>query len=268
VLELVRIDPATGRKVELIDRTPVYRLRGELLPLVYLAQLLGTGEPTASTVVVLQNEGRPFGLVVDAVQDTEEIVVKPIGKRLRDLATYSGATILGDGRVAVILDVRGIATHAGLGSMKRREPVVAKPVTHAGERYLLARLGVDRRVAVSLDLVARLEELSVTRIERAAGREVVQYRDRLLPLIRLGDALGAMPMEPADKIHVIVYSSGDRDLGLVVDGILDVIEEPAVLSTRDAHHGLLGSAVLGGKVTDVVDVAAIAASAGFAMGAA
>ena len=267
VLELVRIDPASGRRVELIDQTPVYRLRGELLPLVYLAQLLGTGAATATTVVVLQNEGRPFGLVVDAAQDTEEIVVKPIGKRLRDLVTYSGATILGDGRVAVILDVRGIATHAGLGSMKRREPVVAKPEPHAGERYLLARLGVDRRVAVSLALVARLEELSASKIERAAGREVVQYRDRLLPLIRLGDALGALPSEPADKLHVIVYSAGERDLGLVVDGILDVIEEPAVLSLQDAHHGVLGSAVLGGKVTDVVDVAAIAASAGYAMGA-
>jgi two-component system chemotaxis sensor kinase CheA len=88
----------------------------------------------------------------------------------------------------------------------------------------------------------------------------------LLPLIRLGDALGAMPSEPAEKIHVIVYSSGDHDLGLIVDGILDVIEERAALSTKDAHHGLLGSAVLNGKVTDVVDVVAIAASAGYAMG--
>jgi two-component system chemotaxis sensor kinase CheA len=216
---------------------------------------------------VLHNEGRPFGLVVDAAQDTEEIVVKPIGKRLSDLVTYSGATILGDGRVAVILDVRGIATQAGLGAMKRREVVAPKAAPVAGERYLLARLGLDRRVAVSLALVARLEELSVSKIERASGREVVQYRDRLLPLIRLGEALGAVPSEPTDKLHVIVYSSGDRDLGLVVDGILDVIEEPAVLSSRDAHHGVLGSAVLGGRVTDVVDVAAIAASAGYAMGA-
>ncbi|MEP6860395.1 MAG: chemotaxis protein CheA [Deltaproteobacteria bacterium] len=284
VLELVRIDPAAGRKVELIDHTPVYRLRGELLPLVYLSQLLGTGGATATTIVVLQNEGRPFGLVVDTAQDTEEIVAKPIGKRLIDLATYSGATILGDGRVALILDVRGIAMHAGLGSLKRREADVPRAVIPVADRYLLARLGADRRIAVSLEHVARLEELSTATIERAAGREVVQYRDGLLPLIRLGDALGAMPSEPDksgegparsaaedgakenDRIHVIVYSSGDRDLGLVVDGILDVIEERAALSTKGAHHGLLGSAVLDGKVTDVVDVAAIAASAGYATG--
>ena len=267
VLELVRIDPASGRKVELVDNTPVYRLRGELLPLVYLPQMLGTGGATGTTVVVLQNEGRPFGLVVDTAQDTEEIVVKPIGKRLRNLVTYSGATILGDGRVALILDVRGIATRAGLGTMKRREAEMIHKDTVAGDRYLIASVGADRRVAVSLDSVARLEEFEVAKIERAAGREVMQYRAQMLPLIRLGDALGATPSEPGETVHVIVYSAGERDLGLVVEGILDVIEQRAALSTTVAQHGLLGSAVLDGKVTDVVDVAAIAANAGYATGA-
>jgi len=267
VLELVRLDPANGRKVERIDNTPVYRLRDELLPLVYLPQLLGIGGATGTTVVVLQNEGRPFGLVVDTAQDTEEIVVKPIGKRLRDIVGYAGATILGDGKVALILDVRGIATLAGLSSTKRRDVDERRDDIIGGERYVIASVGGDRRVAISLDSVVRLEQFAAADIERASGREVLQYRDRLLPLIRLGDALGAMPAPPTDPVHVIVYTCEERNLGLVVDGIVDVIDALAALSTIDAQAGVMGSAVLGGKVTDVVDVTAIAVMAGYASGA-
>ncbi|HEY0253052.1 MAG TPA: chemotaxis protein CheA, partial [Kofleriaceae bacterium] len=208
VLELVRIDAAAGKRVELVGGEPVYRLRGELLPLVYLANVLG-GPPSGSTIVVLHNEGRPFGLVVDSVQDTEEIVVKPTGKRLKELTTYSGATILGDGRVALIVDVRGIATKARLGFSKRSEVVRQIEQDIDPNRFLIVQLTDDRRVAVVLDDVARLEEFKASELERAAGIEVMQYRSRMLPLVRLGDALGS-PSEPKETLHVIVYTAGSR----------------------------------------------------------
>ncbi len=266
VLELVRIDSANGRRVEYIDGTPVYRLRGELLPLVYLDEVLG-GTQSGVTVVVLSNEGRPFGLVVQGVQDTEEIVVKPMNKRLRELTTYSGATILGDGRVSLILDVRGIASVAGLGFSKR-ELVEQMQATTDVDRFLIVQLTPDRRVAVALDTVARLEEFKFAAIEKAAGIEVMQYRNRMLPLVRLGDALGTPSESQAETFHVIVYTAGNRDLGLVVDGIVDIVEERVEVTTTALRHGLFGSAIVGGKVTDVVDVAALAADMGIVLGAA
>ncbi len=266
VLELVRIDPASGRRIEYVDGTPVYRLRGELLPLLYLDEVLG-GSQTGVTVVVLHNEGRPFGLVVQGVQDTEEIVVKPMAKRLRSLTTYSGATILGDGKVALILDVRGIASVAGLGFSKR-ELVEQVQSTSDVDRFLIVQLTADRRVAVALDTVARLEEFQASAVEKAAGIEVMQYRNRMLPLVRLGEALGTPSESRAETFHVIVYTAGNRDLGLVVDGIVDIVEEHVEVTTTALRHGLFGSAIIDGKVTDVVDVATLAADMGIVMGAA
>lgn len=260
VLELVRIDPNTGKRVEQVGGEPVYRLRGELLPLVYLNQVLG-GAPSGATIAVLQNEGRPFGLVVDSVQDTEEIVVKPMGKRLKDLSTYSGATILGDGKVALILDVRGIATRARLGFTKRSEVVHQVEQDTDPNRFLIVQLTDERRVAVALDDVARLEEFNASALERAAGIEVMQYRSRMLPLVRLGDALGS-PSEPKDTLHVIVYTAGSRDLGLVVDGIVDIVEQKVRVETTAQRHGLFGSAIIDGRVTDIVDIATLAADMG------
>ncbi|HEX7701118.1 MAG TPA: chemotaxis protein CheA [Kofleriaceae bacterium] len=266
VLELVRADGTNARRVEFVDGTPVYRLRGNLLPLVYLDEALG-GVRNGATIVVVQNEGRPFGLVVDSVLDTEEIVVKPIGKRLRELTTYSGATILGDGRVALILDLRGIAMRAKLGVTKRNDVARIQVEPARVDRFLIAQLADDRRVAVALDNVARLEEFKSSALERAAGIEVMQYRDRMLPLVRLGAALGS-PAAPSELLNVIVYSAGDRDLGLVVDGIVDIIEQHVRVETTAHRHGLFGSAIIDGRVTDVVDVATLAADLGIAMRAA
>lgn len=265
VLELVRADGTNGRRIEFVDGTPVYRLRDSLLPLVYLDESLGGGR-TGTTIVVVQDDGRPFGLVVDAVLDTEQIVVKPLGKRLRDLIAYSGATILGDGRVALILDLRGIAMRAKLGRAKR-VAVAAIEVAHERiDRFLVVQLADDRRVAVALDDVARLEEFESSALERAAGIEVLQYRDRMLPLVRLGAALGS-PAAPTELMNVIVYTSGDRDLGLVVDGVIDIVEQHVRIETAAHRHGLLGSAIIDGRITDIVDVATLAADLGITMGA-
>ncbi|MGD0646751.1 MAG: chemotaxis protein CheW [Acidobacteriaceae bacterium] len=265
LLELIRIDgDSLGKHIEYVHGTPVYRRRGSLLPIAYLNQVLGlqsADRAEAVSLVVLQAEDRQFGLVVDGINDTQEIVVKPLGKQLKGLTLYAGATIMGDGRVALILDVLGIGQCSGVfGGV--REPARAADKHKAQleveqQRLLLFRAGSFDRLAVPLSLVARLEEFPQSAIEYAGGGQVVQYRDRILPLVSLRSVLE--PGSPgddlsADPVQVVVFNEGDVSVGMVVDQILDVAEEAVTVRQRSDRKGLLGSAVVGQKVTDFLDL--------------
>ena len=277
LLELVRLEGEGLAALEQIQGAPVYRLRGNLLPLVYLDRELGVGpgqlDRTRSTVyiVVLQAEERQFGLVVDDVVDTEEIVVKPLSQQLKGIPSYAGATILGDGRVALILDVLALAQQANVLTAGRDRSLGERVGRGDGgggevEALLVVGIGGGRRVAIPLALVTRLEEFALSAIERSGSREVVQYRGQILPLVRLGTFLGGWSdSEGAETLHVIVYSEGGRSVGLVVDQILDIAEEAIVARSESDEHGLLGSAVVQGVVTELLDVrsAIVAADARF-----
>jgi len=267
LLELVRVEPGQGRQqIEFIHGAPVYRLRGKLLPLIYLHDALrlqpsehGKDEPI--NIVVLQADERTFGLVVDDVRDTAEIVVKPLSKLLKGLSCYAGATVMGDGRVALILDVMGLA-HAGkvLGdgrgsAQSRLDPRVEGEADR--QKVLLFRCGEGHRLAVPLALVDRLEEFPRERIESAGSRTVVQYRGRILPLIQLGDhveSVGDYPSATGDKVQVIVFSEGATRFGVLVEEIVDIIEEAISIRAHSDSAGLLGAVVIGGQVTDFIDV--------------
>ena len=144
-------------------------------------------------MVVLQAEDRQFGLVVDGINDTQEIVVKPLGKQLKGLTLYAGATIMGDGRVALILDVLGIGQRSGVLAEFVEQARGSGQQKGAGgdeqQRLLLFRAGSFARLAVPLSLVARLEEFPQSSIEHASGGQVVQYRNRILPLVSLRTVL-------------------------------------------------------------------------------
>lgn len=269
LLELVRLEGEQARKgIEMIHGAPVYRLRGNLLPLVYLERELkmngGNGQRADAqqtiNIVVLQADDRQFGLVVGDILDTEEIVVKPLGKQLKNIPLFAGATIMGDGRVALILDVLGIAQRSGVVSELRDRALAemaAKAQEHRDERQtlLLLGLGKDRRMAIPLSLVARLEEIPVSAIEKADSREVVQYRDQILPLLRLSSILGADSADTAaDLMQVVVYTEQGRSIGLVVDRILDIVETSLRVQKTRARSGILGSAVIQNRVTDLLDV--------------
>ncbi|MFI1991404.1 chemotaxis protein CheW [Actinoplanes sp. NPDC020271] len=257
VLELVFVD-GKSTKVEYASGAPVYRLRGKLLPLVRLDRALGfeVGGDQGVYIMVLQADGRRFGLVVDRVLNTEEVVVKALNSRLKDIGMYAGATILGDGKVGLILDVSSLARRSHLAVDSERENVVEKRTQGGGgtERLLVTAVG-ERRVAIPLDTVTRLEEFPRDRLEHAGSREVVQYRGQILPLVRLSHLLGAYGEEPeGETVSVVVYSEGGRSVALVVDRIVDIAEN-STTARRDADEdGLVGTAVIQQRVTELLDV--------------
>jgi two-component system, chemotaxis family, sensor kinase CheA len=264
--ELVSLDAEKAvNAVEEVGGAQVYRLRGELLPLVRLTDVLGlTSERHDGHVViaVLRSEGRRFGLVVDRVINTEEIVVKAVGGQLKAIGLYSGATVLGDGTVALILDVQALARRAlRTETVDRQESRSAAAHAAAAseterQRMLLAAIGGGRRVAIPLDTVTRLEQVRVDSVEKVGNREVVQYRGAILPIVRLDRHLGAYNESEREVLEVIVYADHGRSVAIVVEEILDIVDgESAVRSDID-DLGLLGSAVLGDRVTELLDVRA------------
>lgn len=270
LLELVRLELSSDEPgIEWIQGAPVYRLRGRLLPLVYLRKVLRTKQKETETndcinIVVLRVDDRQFGLVVDRINDTEEIVVKPMGKQLKGVTVFAGATIMGDGRVALILDVLGLAHSAKVISNERSRAMSdlgGRSHNEHGLTQTLLVLGTDtnRRVALPISQVARLEKIAVDTIEYTADQEVVQYRGQILPLVRLAKVLGIQDGEQAvdGLLNVVVYTENGKSYGLVVNRIIDIVETSFEISRPSLGNKLLGSAIIQNHVTDLVDLPAI-----------
>ncbi|MCK8786406.1 chemotaxis protein CheW [Roseomonas sp. NAR14] len=278
VVELVRIG-GSGARVERIKDSRVMRLRDRLLPLVSLPALLRLdGAATAAAdgaspageagfVVVTQVGPHVFGIIVDRVFDTEEIVVKPVAPILRHVTMFSGNTILGDGSVIMILDPGGIARAAGLGSEAgeedrryERERGWLAERSDASTALVLFRAGDETPKAVPLGLVARLEDIPVERIELSCGSPVVQYRGRLMTLLPFAAGWSPDPA-PGARQAVLVIAEGERTFGLLVDRIVDIIEDRMAIELMAGRPGVLGTAVIAGRVTEIVDCAHFLAQA-------
>ena len=262
LLELVYLDEAQARTaIEHVRSAPVLRLRGELLPLVRLDRVLrldGARPAEGVSIVVVAVGGRRCGLVVEQIHDTEEIVVKPLHGGLRRLACYSGATVLGDGGVALILDVPGLAGMSGIDlTVQARPQAAAGEVARATQQLLVLRAGDGQQCAVPLGLVARLERVPRASIERLAGAEVVQYRGQLLPLLRPEAAL-PLGLAPVTEDQAVVVFDFGQQVGMAVDEILDVVEaEVTPEAAIGAPPFTLGAVVLFGRSTLVLDVYAL-----------
>ncbi len=253
VLELVRASSNSDHSIERIHDTPVLRLRNRLLPLVTLKKILGLddGETTVDDVdeeafiVVTQVGTYSFGIIVDRVFDTEEIVVKPVAPILRDLSLFSGNTIL---------DPNGIATRTGEITVGGSQGVESKARSDTGDRettsMLVFRAGGAEVRAVPLALVARLEEIDVENIEYSNGRPLVQYRGKLMPLVFID---GSYQMKAEGRQPTLVFQDRERTMGLVVDEIVDIVDDVLNVELTADQDGLVGSAVIDGKATDLID---------------
>jgi two-component system chemotaxis sensor kinase CheA len=269
VLELVRLSGEHARGgIELISGAPVYRLRDMLLPLVRLDEQLGlvpfgSGEDVVSSdgerggfIVVLHAEQQRFGLVVDDVLDTQEIVVKPLGRHLKGIPVYAGATILGDGTVVLILDAATLARRsnvlANAGGAATEDTGAAVEMV---DPVLVVEVAEGRRAAIPLEMVTRLEEIQADSIEHVGGREVVQYRGHIMPLARLSNLLGAYGEPSSDGgVQLVVYTRGERSVGFVVERILDIATERVGTRSDIDDTALVGSVVVGDKVVELLDV--------------
>jgi two-component system chemotaxis sensor kinase CheA len=283
IQELVRLDgDSVHTDIEQVHGVPVYRIRGRLLPLVYLNEELklsksdGTGkeEEPAANIVVLQADEHLFGLVVDEINDSEEIVVKPLSKQLKATKVFAGATIMGDGKVALILDVVGLAQSASILTGAREsafsdksEDSLDSQTQQAVEKetFLLFTGPDDGRMALPLALLARLEEFPASLVEKSGNEWVVQYRGRILPLIRLDIVLEerrtrlrhkVKTIEP-DPLQVLVCNDAGRTLGIVVERILDIVEDAALIKSPPTREGVQHAVVINDRVTELLDIPAI-----------
>ena len=265
LLELVRLEheKATA-SIENLGGVPVYRLRGRLLPLVDLNRQLhlaprSQDQSQTVNIVVLHADTRQFGLMVDEINDTEEIVVKPLSKQLKGIASFAGATIMGDGHVALILDVLGLAQMANVVAELSAHVVAnngAREMTkdNGQDTWLVFRVGGNGRMAIPLSLVSRLEEISPEAVESSGDQEVVQYRGHIMPLVRVSSLLKRTPTPNSEMLQVIVYAADQLQVGLVVDDIVDIVEQRIVPEQCGRNAAVKSSAVIQQRVTDILDL--------------
>ncbi len=271
LLELVRLEAERARRdIELMHSVPVYRLRGQLLPLVYLDEELNLrprrthDERRAADIVnmvVLQAEDRQFGLVVDQINDTQEIVVKPLGQHIKGITVYAGSTIMGDGTVSLILDVMGIAQqahvlseHAGRqfldGNAGKNEQ------SRIGDSWLIVDPKDGTRAAIQLSTVSRLEEIRLDAIEKTGRSQVVQYRGQIMPLVSISE-FGQVEPDESGSISLVVYNNGQRNVGVVVGRIVDIVNQ----SDEGVGQQSEETRIIAGRVTRIVDLDILARNA-------
>ncbi|MBL1234993.1 MAG: hybrid sensor histidine kinase/response regulator [Rhodobiaceae bacterium] len=268
VVELVRAKSDSEHRIEKINDTPVLRLRDRLLPLVFLDELLHSKRVEDITenaeeriraqeeafIVVTRVGEQSFGVVVDSVFDTEEIVVKPAATLLRDISMFSGNTILGDGSVIMIMDPNGIAqTICGelTDSIEASEEGKSNLSDEAETSLLVFRAGTPEPKAVPLSLVTRLEEFEVSQLESSNGMSLVQYRGRLMPIMHVSEGT---PLRSEGRQAVLVFTEDDRSVGLAVDEIVDIVTDRLDVELTSEAPGILGSAVIREQATEILDV--------------
>jgi len=260
--ELVHI-PAqkSASAIEWIEDAPLYRLRGNLLPLVFLDRILSPvavpcrRDARESYIAVLDADGRRYGLVVEGLADPEEIVVKPLNAALKGIALYSGATVLGSGNLALILDPGAVALRAGIAlSTDENDAAASAPVatsSHRENEYLLVDIA-GRRAAVSLGNVLRIEQIPASRVEYVGDRPVLNCQDRILSLADTAGLIAAA--DPGSQIVIVVCCDGERQVGFVVSHVLDVAAGSDLCEAGTSRR-TLGAVLLKDSVTGVVDLA-------------
>ena len=266
--ELLKVEPGGAHSIKLIKNAPVLRSRDRLLPVVDLRSLLDlpngkdehgkpktADESTEGFVMVIVARGMRFGMLVDTVLRTEEIVVKPMPSALRGVDIFSGSTILGDGRVIMIIDPNGVRTAASASSEGSMQSVKGPPeepeVVRKTQLLLMFRAAGPNRKALPISLITRLEEINLADADQSNGQWHIKYNHELIPLVWFGD-----PPDPSQrkKQPVLVMSDEGRSMGLLVDEILDIEDDEVDVQIPSEQNGILGSAIVGAGTAEIIDV--------------
>ncbi|WP_413198468.1 chemotaxis protein CheA [Nostoc piscinale] len=280
--ELVRLEPEQAHnQIETFYDVPVYPLRGNLIPIVNLNQILHPSNPphsqlptqhsalstqhSALTLVVIQADNYQYGLVVEAVEDIQDIVVKPLGKQLQAISVFMGATIMGDGRVALIIDAVNLAKQAGLYEKRQllSSNSDANISTETEERQLILLFQGPQGalMGIPVAIAFRLEEIPSTAIEKVGNQDVVRTADRILPVIDLQKIFPSQqptPNKETEKLQLVIVSpQAGLSVGLVVERILDIVEEPLTVKGIPSRPGVLFCAVIQGQITEILDIEAV-----------
>lgn len=263
LVELVRVEKGDeAQKIEMLQGKQVYRLRGNILPLVNLSEVLNIPQSEnistdVTNIVVLSAEGTLFGLIVDEVLDTAEVVVKPLSSFLKTLLAYSGATVLGDGSVALILDIAGIAQMKKLNDESNNKVKSSEEddkKIRDEQEFLLFKLNSPTKHAIPLNLVHRLEEFKQKDIEYSGQQRFVRYRNSALPIVSLNDFLGLPAGPKKESLSVIVTQKTSKLFGIEVDEIFDVLNTHAQMDDGFADRpGIFGNLVTSSELIVVVD---------------
>jgi len=270
--ELLRLEPEQALKnIETYYDVPVYCLREQLIPLVYLHQVLQPSDthisadtpPAPLHLVIIQAENYQFGLVVDTIEDIEEIVVKPLGKQLKTLSLFAGATIMGDGKVALIMDVVSLAKRAQLQEKQQLLSSIANTnsTQEISDRQmiLLFQGPQGARMGIPIAIAFRLEQIPPSAVEKVGNQDVVRTSGKIIPIIDLQCIFPSdEPAKKTDTLQLVIVSpNSELSVGLVVDRILDIVEESLTIKGIPSRPGVMFCAVIQGQITEILDVEAV-----------
>jgi two-component system, chemotaxis family, sensor kinase CheA len=256
VIEAVRIDADSSHSLERIQDSLVLRLRDEVLPVADLDHVLdleGKGAENGVLVIVMRVNSRAFGIIVDAVIDVQEIVVKPLAASLSHLEVFSGHTILGDGSVVLILDPTGIASR--IGFERSSDYTVGRTVetyvpTEENTSFILFRAGPGALKALPLSLIARIEAVPASEIRQSDGALVMQHRGQIMPIVSL------IPPDQAladDNNPVLVLGVGGESMGMLIEEIIDVVEARLDVQIAGVSSSVIGTAEIRGTLVEILD---------------
>ncbi|BAZ17514.1 CheW-like domain protein [Calothrix sp. NIES-4071] len=266
VQELVRLEGNDiSERMDILYDIPVLRLRGNILPLVYLNKVLGFEEVPLSVleniedietiyIVVIKIDGYHFGLIVDSIEDTEDIVVKPLGKQLKNVSIFTGATILGDGKIALIIDANAFALTAGVTTQTNSLSTTLINTSEEREMILLFEGVQNARMGIFITLASRLEEFDSQVIKIIGNQKVVQYNNEIIPLIDLNEVFLGTPQILSDIIQVVIVTLNHRNYGLIVNLIIDIVEEPMKIQGASTRPGVKMLANIQNQIIEILDV--------------
>jgi len=257
--ELVNIQPE--KDLLKVGNTEFYRLRGEIIPVLRLSEILkSNGKDEDQKNLVILTTGEKFiGLLVDKIFASEEIVVKPLGKWFKNIPIYSGATIMGDGKLALILDVIGLSQFIGISMEeveKKYETTVIKTKISSEETIFLLLFDVgEDRLALPIALISRLDKIKANEIQISGGKEIIIYKDEVIPIIRLENYLPLQSISSQEEYNVLFFTERNKTCGILCSKIVGTLETTLEVEEGIYNHpGILGHRIINGKTVLFIDI--------------